>query len=283
MSWSTKQYRCSAPACRPGIDLVVEGDEANAVIAGDATQLQQVVLNLGNNAAQAMAAPARVTLSWQIVRNTQAASLSHGERAPGDYVRIAISDTGRGMDTATLRRIFEPFFTTRVGGNGLGLATVHEIVRDHRGVMHVTSAPGVGSRFEVWLPLVAASTLPSRDSPARRAFGHGETIIVVNEDQAGLLRDEETLAALGYEPVGFSTPASALDACKDEPTRFDALLVSNIAPDPAAIALASDVHEYAPPPGHPVGGPGSPGRSTRKPWPRRGSSKCCSSRSCRAT
>jgi ActR/RegA family two-component response regulator len=226
------------------IALVVNGDNAGATVSGEAGQLQQVVLNLCNNAAQATTAPGQVTLDWRAVYNPQTTALSHGEIAPGHYVRIAVSDKGRGMSAATLSRVFEPFFTTRVNGHGLGLATVHEIVRDHNGVMHVTSAPGVGSRFEVWLPLAAAASL--QESEARQIFGQGETVMVVNEDQDGLLRDEETLAALGYEPIGFTSTAAALAACKDEPTRFDVLLVSNVSPGPAAVALAADIHECAP-------------------------------------
>ena len=135
---------------------------------------------------------------------TGARSLSHGELQPGRYVRLAVSDTGRGMDEATLARIFEPFFTTRSAGNGLGLATVREIVREHGGAMNVRSTPGEGSRFEVWLPGLATAGAALQLDAAAVPLGRGETMLMVANDSARLLRDEEMLAALGYEPVGFT-------------------------------------------------------------------------------
>src|SRR5262249_846028 len=149
-----------------------------------------------------------------------------------------ISDTGRGMDEATLSRIFEPFFTTRSSGNGLGLATVIEIVREHGGGIHVSSTPGEGSRFEIWLPCVATSgPMPELDAPVI-ADGQGETVLMVACDGARLLRDEEMLAALGYEPVGFKSAEAALAACQIKPQRFDCLIVGYLGSSEASLELA---------------------------------------------
>ena len=130
---------------------VTMGPQGNFVF-GDAAQLQQVVLNLGTNASQAMNGDGVVRLVSETRLITARQSLSHGELAPGRYVRLSVHDRGCGIDAATAQRIFEPFFTTRRAGTGLGLATVREIVRDHDGALHVHSVPGQGSRFEVWLP-----------------------------------------------------------------------------------------------------------------------------------
>jgi CheY-like chemotaxis protein len=172
--------------------------------------------------------------------------LTHGELQPGRYVRIAVRDTGRGMDKLTLARIFEPFFTTRPTGNGLGLATVYEIVREHSGAMNVESAPGEGSRFEVWLPCLAAA-MPAleMDEPVR-PLGCGETVLMVAHDDARLLRDEEILAALGYEPVGFTAADTALAACRAAPARFDALIVGHLGSTKSSLELAAALHEAAP-------------------------------------
>ena len=124
------------------------------------------------------------------------------ELAPGRYVCLSVIDSGRGFDESVARRLFEPFFTTRLAGTGLGLATVHEIVRDHDGAMNVRSKPGEGSRFEVWLPTAAADSTAVVD-PAMLPLGRGETVLVVEGEREWLLHDEEMLAALGYEPVGF--------------------------------------------------------------------------------
>jgi two-component system cell cycle sensor histidine kinase/response regulator CckA len=122
---------------------------ATPPIAADATQLRQVVLNLLVNAAEAIGdAPGRITLSLDVRRVTA----GEGEPAPGRYVELAVTDTGRGMDAATVARIAEPFFTTKATGRGLGLAVVHGIVRGHRGVLQVQSTPQQGTTFRVLLP-----------------------------------------------------------------------------------------------------------------------------------
>ena len=145
---------------------------------------------------------------------------------------LTVSDTGRGFDEGVARQLFEPFFTTRSAGTGLGLATVREIVRDHDGALNVESRLGRGSRFEVWLP---ASSVGSETGvvPAGRLLGRGETVLVVESERDRLVRHEELLAALGYEPVGFERPTDAIDALRSEPDRFDAILVSHAARRPA--------------------------------------------------
>ena len=150
------------------------------------------------------------------------------------------------MDKLTLARIFEPFFTTRSSGNGLGLATVHQIVREHGGAMNVQSTPGVGSRFEVWLPCQTTATpAPGLDAPVRPP-GFGETVLIAASDSARLLRDEEILAALGYEPVGFIAADAALAACRAAPERFDVLVVGHLGSAKSSLELAAALHEAAP-------------------------------------
>jgi FixJ family two-component response regulator len=150
------------------------------------------------------------------------------------------------MDEATLERLFEPFFTTRAAGNGLGLATVREIVREHGGAIDVWSKPGVGSRFEVWLPRVAdACWEPAEDTPVL-PLGRGETVLLMAGDRAQLLRDEETLAALGYEPIGFTSSDAAMAACRATPERFDMLVVGHHGSTASALKLAATLHAVAP-------------------------------------
>src|SRR5262249_38978908 len=180
---------------------------------------------------------------WEI---TGAQSLTSGDLVPGRYVRIAVSDTGRGIDKVTFERIFEPFFTTRLAGNGLGLATIREIVREHGGAINVCSAPGVGSCFEVWLPCIVASATVQDDKLSNLPLGRGETVLVVNGASERLLADEEILAALGYEPVGFTNAGDALTACRTVPKRFDALVVGHLATINSALDLATALHEAVP-------------------------------------
>src|SRR5262249_25439477 len=153
------------------------------------------------NAAQAMQSRGciRVTADQKDVADSLL--MTHGELAPGRYVCLAVIDSGRGFDESVARRLFEPFFTTRLAGTGLGLATVHEIVRDHDGAMKVQSKRGHGSRFGVWLPAAAVAGTAVA-GPAVLPLGRGETVLVIESERERLLYNEEMLAALGYEPVG---------------------------------------------------------------------------------
>jgi signal transduction histidine kinase/CheY-like chemotaxis protein len=228
------------------IELAIQIAPQAATVSGEPAQLQQVILNLCNNAAQAMPDAGRVELETEVHEMVGARALTQGELRPGRYVSIVVRDTGRGMDEATLERIFEPFFTTRPAGNGLGLATVREIVREHGGAINVWSKPGVGSRFEVWLPCVAAADPEPAKNMAVLPFGRGETVLVMASDRAQLLRDEETLAALGYEPIGFTRPDAALAACRATPERFDMLVVGHLGSAASALDLAATLHAAAP-------------------------------------
>jgi CheY-like chemotaxis protein len=159
---------------------------------------------------------------------------------------VVVSDTGSGIDEAALGRIFEPFFTTRATGNELGLATTRDIVREHGGAMNVRSAAGVGSLFEVWLPRVGAAGVTHANHIATLPFGHGGTVLIVEGDPGRLLRDEEILAAVGYEPVGLTRAADAQTMCRESPERFDALVVGHLAPMTASLDLAAALHEISP-------------------------------------
>jgi signal transduction histidine kinase len=240
---SISLLRASLPAT---VELAVCETSEQMVVSGVHAQLQQVILNLSNNAAQAMGGVGRIELEIEAHDVAIARSLSHGVLAPGRHVRIAVIDTGPGIAEAALERIFEPFFTTRVTGTGLGLATTRDIVREHGGVMNVLSTAGVGSRFEVWLPCIAAAVSTSADNFATLPFGNGETVLVVEDDPERLLRDEEILAALGYEPVGSTRAADAMAMCRESPDRFDVLVVGYVAPMMPELELATMLHELAP-------------------------------------
>jgi signal transduction histidine kinase len=229
-----------------GVELAVHEIPASAVVFGQPAQLQQVLLNLCNNAAQAMDQVGRVEIETDLRQVTAPRPLAHGDLKQGYHVRIAVSDTGRGIDELTLERIFQPFFTTRVAGNGLGLATVREIVREHGGAIDVWSVPGVGSRFTIWLPCSSADAPIAGPNQPALQLGQGETVLVVDDARERLLADEEVVAALGYEPVGFTGAGAALRACRTSPERFDVLLVGHIAPAKSALDLAAALHQAAP-------------------------------------
>jgi len=243
MAEAASLLQASLPA---EIELLVKPVPESAVVAGEPAQLQQVIVNLCNNAAQAMDGAGRVEVEATLHDIARPRQLSHGALVQGQYVCLAVSDSGRGMDETVLGRLFEPFFTTRAAGNGLGLATVREIVQEHGGAMHVRSTPGRGSRFEAWLPCTAITEALPGAEPTTLPLGQGETLLIIEEEPERLLRDEDMLAALGYEPVGFTRADQALAACRTAPARFDAVVVGHLASTQAALDLAAALHQAAP-------------------------------------
>lgn len=234
-------------ASLPGtIKLELREMPEHAVISGEPGQLQQVVLNLCNNAAQAMDERGDIVVEAALVESPGPIKLSHGTLAAGRYARVSVADSGRGMSEAVIERIFEPFFTTRADGNGLGLATVREIVTEHGGAMHVASKPVLGSRFEAWFPCSIVAAAEQGRPPENLPLGRGETVLMVDEDETRLMREEEVLAALGYEPVGYSKAREAELALSEAPRRFDAVLLSQMARPEAALVLAAALRRISP-------------------------------------
>ena len=228
------------------IELVVH-DVPDAVVCGELAQLQQVILNLCHNAAQAMNESGRIEIKTEVREVARPVSFDHADLGKGRYAVVSVSDSGCGMTKSMMARIFEPFFTARPAGNGLGLSTAAEIVRGHEGAIAVKSRPGLGSCFEVWLPCRQSEHNESKHSVELPFItGRGETVLVLEDDENRLLRDEEILAALGYEPVGFSAIFPALSACKANPQRFDAFLIGHLSSIGSAISVSSKLHQISP-------------------------------------
>jgi signal transduction histidine kinase/ActR/RegA family two-component response regulator len=169
-------------------------------VVADRHQIEQVLLNLAINACDAMDNRGRLAIAADLVELAGADAVYHRVR-PGSYVRIAVADTGSGMDEATRRSVFEPFFTTKeVGrGTGLGLAVAHGIVVQHGGEIHVESEPGKGSTFTVLLPHARGSTPRAVASHARPPGALARETLLVVEDEAAVRRAvQRNLERLGY-------------------------------------------------------------------------------------
>lgn len=239
--------RASLP---PRVKIVVTRLGEEAWVNAEPTQLQQVILNLCNNAAQAMGMHGCIHIHIDERELMHSTRVHQEELPPGRYCVLSVSDTGHGMSEAVQARIFEPFFTTRADGNGLGLATAHEIVLDHGGAIAVNSAPGRGTRFYVWLPYVrwtSSSSVTTSFEATTGERGRGETIMLLEPERERRLRLEEILAALGYEPVGYSDVTEISSACLGAPTRFDAALISARTQTAAqTIEHVAAVHRAAP-------------------------------------
>ena len=218
-------------------------------VQADPSQLSQVLLNLGSNAAHAMRSGngiLGIAVTPVTMNATQAAS--HGNLPAGQYVRLNVSDTGHGMNAETQKRIFDPFFTTKnVGeGTGLGLAIVHGIVRAHGGAIDVQSTPGRGTIFQIYLPAAVAEWTapePSAEPPPR---GNGEIICIVDDEQLVLQATRLTLERFGYKTVAFNSPTECLKALQQEPDGCDVLLSDQTMPGLTGLELSAAVREFSP-------------------------------------
>jgi signal transduction histidine kinase len=235
-----------APSLPAHVEIKVSETAETAVVSAEPAQLQQVILNICNNAAQAMAKLGVIQIEIGTREISEAKIVTQVEINPGCFVVVSISDPGRGMDEATLERIFEPFFTTRHDGNGLGLATARDIVREHNGALQVSSTVGTGTRFDIWLPSVPShQPILVQHASGTVGRGVGETVLVLETDRGRLLRHEEILAALGYEPVGFTGLQEAAQACAVR-ARFDAALLCHQPGASFALDFATTLRELAP-------------------------------------
>ena len=207
-----------------GIRLERQLHAGNAAVLGDATQVHQVVMNLCTNAVQAM--PSGGTLSVTLDAPQLASPCcATGVLPGGSYLRLRVADTGRGIPEQLFERIFDPFFTTKeVGvGTGLGLSLVHGIVADLGGGIDVASTLGEGAAFTIFLPW-HADVAPTADVEEPTPAGNGQTVLLVDDEPALVLLGEEMIAALGYEPIGFTSSLAALHSLRAAPERFDVVL-----------------------------------------------------------
>src|SRR5215475_3769137 len=182
----TEMGRLLQRLLREDIEYRVELGEALGRVEADPGQMEQVLLNLVVNASDAMPRGGMLTVETENVRVDEKSERSRAALAPGEYVMLAVSDTGYGMDDNIRARIFEPFFTTKEPGKGtgLGLATVYGVVKQSSGYIFVDSEPGAGARFEVYLPQVPeqARAVPEEERAAKLRPGR-ETVLLV-EDEA---------------------------------------------------------------------------------------------------
>ena len=209
------------------IELQSELKKCGTVL-GDRTQIQQILLNLCTNASDAMAEEGG-ELTIRVGRHTQKDGDEPplAELTPGDYAVLTVSDTGVGMDEASMARVFDPYYTDKQQGKGtgLGLAIVHGIVRGHGGVIHVESAPGAGTRIRIYFPTVSAE--PSRigaESGLTIPRGNGERIMVIDDDKLVLSTVTVMVKGLGYEVSDWTDPAKALAAFAEAPGDYDAII-----------------------------------------------------------
>jgi CheY-like chemotaxis protein len=178
----------------------------------DPSQIDQILANLCVNARDAIAGVGKVTIETGNVTLAANAAQSLPDCVPGDYVLLAVSDNGRGMDAATRAHLFEPFFTTKeLGkGTGLGLATVFGTVIQNQGLINVDSEPGKGTTFKIYLPRAKAEAVAAAQESARRSLRGTETVLLVEDEEQILNLGRRILQQYGYTVLALSTPQAAL-------------------------------------------------------------------------
>jgi signal transduction histidine kinase len=237
-----------AASLPPGVSLTKRLEAGDAAIVGDPTQLHQVAMNLCTNAWQAMTNGGVLEVVLDRAEVIDNRRLSHGNLAPGTYVRLCVSDTGSGIPRQVLERIFDPFFTTKgVGeGTGLGLSLVHGIVADLGGAIDVRTTEGHGTTFTIWLPTAGEATAPLAALASELPRGDGQTVMVVDDEKPLVALAEEILAELGYEPIGFSSSKVALEAFRAAPRRYDIVLTDETMPELVGTDLARAIRLLRP-------------------------------------
>src|SRR5208283_2870792 len=232
------------------IDLVMVPGPGLGAVRADPGQIDQVIMNLAVNARDAMPQGGKLTIETASVTLDENFARTHAPLTPGDYIMLAISDTGTGMDSETQSRIFEPFFTTKgAKGTGLGLSTVYGIVKQSGGFIFVDSQPERGTAFRTYFPRVngreeAAAAQDSLGLPRR---DHGQETILLVEDETHLRRlARQYLETQGYKVLEAEDGAAALQIVDGYRGTIDLLLTDVVMPGMNGRELATNIVKLLP-------------------------------------
>jgi PAS domain S-box-containing protein len=230
------------------IDLTTRVSTGKTCVGISAGQLEQVILNLASNARDAMPEGGKLGIDATCVQLDEIEGRDFGNISPGAYVQISVSDTGCGMDAATMRQAFEPFFTTkeRSKGSGLGLSTVYGIVTKSGGGIRIDSEPDMGTAVHICLP-VAESQVPRTEFEENLAPQKGTEYVLLAEDEKdlrSLLAGQ--LTSLGYTVVEAGNGAEALQLATDTPNSFHLLVTDMIMPTMGGQELSEEIRKICP-------------------------------------
>jgi PAS domain S-box-containing protein len=199
-------------------------------LEADSGQIEQVLLNLYVNAWQAMPSGGEIYLETQKVFLNREESRSRGLTS-GNYIKITVTDTGTGMDTDTQKRIFEPFFTTKeMGrGTGLGLASAYGIIKNHSGMITVSSKKGHGATFTIYLPASDKDALP-HDTSSEQIITGDETILFVDDEPTNIEAIRELLETLGYKVYTAQSGQQAITLYRENMEHIDLVILDMVMP-----------------------------------------------------
>ncbi len=241
-----KLLRGSLPAT---IEIRKHIDEKCGYVLSDPTQIHQILMNLCANAYHAMREKGGIL---EVSLNEVSVEGDNAELPPcvplGSYLKLSVSDTGYGIDKATMGKIFEPYFTTKKSGEGtgLGLSVIKEIVKNHNGHITVRSEPGQGSVFDVWLPLADAKTAqPKLPPPVPLHKGH-ERILLVDDEEVITRMLEQILEHLGYKVTAQTSSLKTLEIFRRSPESFDLVITDMTMPSMTGSDLAKELISIRP-------------------------------------
>ncbi|MGZ4887064.1 MAG: PAS domain-containing protein [Candidatus Aminicenantales bacterium] len=242
---SMKFLRISLPK---NIELHEKIEARSAMAVADPTQIHQVLVNLGSNAAHAMREKGGVLEIGltTVSLDDKSASRFIGLK-PGPYLCLTVRDTGHGMTPDVIERVFEPFFTTKKQGegSGMGLAVVHGIVKGHGGAISLSSELGKGTEFAVYLPRVTGIRQAEKETTAPYPTGT-ERILFVDDEVMQVRAMSKLLEHLGYRAVGLTDPRQALEVFRRHPRAFDVLITDQTMPNMSGIELACEILKTRP-------------------------------------
>lgn len=235
-----KLLRASLPST---IEIQLHLQAESGVVFASPTQIHQVLMNLCTNAGHAMRTKGgvlEVSLTEFEVDSTSSAP--YPGMVPGKYLKISVSDTGTGMDRATMERIFDPFFTTKSPseGTGMGLAVVHGIVKTHGGAITVRSVPGRGSVFDVYFPMVDMTDTDETEASLTSQRGN-ERILLIDDEDAIIEMQEAILKRLGYTVTATNDGLQALEMFRQDPDGFDLIITDHTMPHMTGTELAQEL------------------------------------------
>ena len=225
--------------------------DSNRAVLIAPTQMHQIMMNLCTNAKHAMeenGGVLTVALSDVTLPPTPDSGHRDLDLPLGSYVKLTIKDTGHGMAPDTLKRIFDPYFTTKEKGvgTGLGLATVHGIVKNHGGTILVESSPESGSSFHVYLPHATAAQHPSRRTPSQLLPRGCERILLIDDEDELVIVGKDMLQHLGYQVVTATSGLEGLAIFREKPKQFDIVLTDMTMPDMTGDKLSAQLIKIRP-------------------------------------